>query len=146
MDFQKIVWISFVSILILATSSMALADESFLVQSSSSSKLTEDPTNSPHGYIEDISWVKKVSTDGVIEIDGITFSIVNSDDDFHLFEVCAVIEGPLGEFTSPLDNSLDCTSLETLKGNEKLIGQSIDFSKGVKVSDMIGISIIIQEV
>ena len=145
MDFQKLVGISLVPLLILATSSIALGDQSFLAQPLSSSQLTENGT-SPHGYIEEISWIKKVSVDGVIEIDGITFSIVNNDEISHLFEVCAVIEGPVGEFTASLDNSPACTSLEMVKGNEKLTNQSIDFLKGVKVSDLIDISIIIQEV
>jgi len=145
MDLQKIAWISLVPVLILSTSSIALGDQSFLFQPLSSSQLTENGT-SPHGYIEDISWIKKVSADGVIEIDGITFSIVNNDEISHLFEVCAVIEGPIGEFTASLDNSPACTSLEMVKGNEKLTNQSIDFLKGVKVSDLIDISIIIQEV
>ena len=145
MDLQKLVGISLVPLLILATSSIALGDQSFLGQPLSSSQLTENGT-SPHGYIEDISWVKKVSVDGVIEIDGITFSIVNNDEISHLFEVCAVIEGPVGEFTASLDNAPACTSLEMVNGNEKLTNQSIDFFKGVKVSDLIDISIIIQEV
>ena len=145
MDLQKLVGISLVPLLILATSSMALGDQSFLAQPLSSSQLAENGT-SPHGYIEEISWIKKVSADGVIEIDGITFSIVNNDEISHLFEVCAVIEGPVGKFSTSLDNSPACTSLEMVKGNEKLTNQSIDFLKGVKVSDLIDISIIIQEV
>ena len=145
MDLQKIAWISLVPVLILSTSSIALGDQSFLFQPLSSSQLTENGTTL-HGYIEDISWIKKVSVDGVIEIDGITFSIVNNDEISHLFEVCAVIEGPVGEFSASLDNSPACTSLEMVKGNEKLTNQSIDFLKGVKVSDLIDISIIIQEV
>jgi hypothetical protein len=141
MDLQKIAWVSLVPVLILATSSIALGDQSL-----SSSELNENGTISPHGHIEDVSWVKKVSTDGVIEIDGITFSIVNNDENSHLYEVCAVIEGPIGEFTSSVDNSPACTSFEMVNGNEKLTNQSIDFFKGVKVSDLIDISIIIQEV
>lgn len=146
MDLQKVMWISLVPVLILATSSIALGDQSFLTQSLSSSQITENGTITPHGYIEDISWIKIVSGDGVIAIDGITFSIVNSDEISHLFEVCAVIEGPLGEFSSSLDNAPACTSLEMVKGNEKLTNQTINFFKEVKVSDLIDISIIIQEV
>lgn len=146
MDFQTIMTISFVSVLILATSSMALADDSFLIQTSSSSKLTENDIVSPHGYVEDISWVKKVSTDGVIEIDGITFSIINDDKVDHLFEICALIEGPKGIFTPSFDSNPACASLEWIKANQKISNQSIEFAKGVKVSDMIDISITIQEI
>lgn len=144
MDLQKIMTISFISILILATS-IASADESFLIQSFSNSTLDENSI-SPHGHVEDISWVKKVSLEGVIEIDGITFSIVNEDEKDHLFEICALIEGPPGKFTPSLDSPPTCTSLEMVKGNERISNQSIDFIKGVKVSDLVDISITIQEI
>lgn len=146
MDFQKITTISFISILILATTSIAVADDSFLVQTSPSSKLTENSPISLHGYVEDISWVKKVSTDGVIEIDGITFSITNDDETDHLFEICALMEGPVGKFTPSSDSTPACTSLELVKSNQKLANQSIEFTKGVKISDMVDISITIQEI
>lgn len=146
MDLQKVVWISLVPVLILATSSIALGDQSFLTQPLSSSQISENSTFTPHGHIEDISWIKIVSGEGVIAIDGITFSVVNSDEISHLFEICAVIEGPLGEFSSSLDNAPACTSLEMVKGNEKLTNQTIYFLKQVKVSDLIDISIIIQEI
>ena len=146
MDFQTIMTISFVSVLILATSSMALADDSFLIQTSSSSKLTENDIVSPHGYVEDISWIKKVSADGVIEIDGFRFSVINDDNVDHLFEICALIEGPERIFTPSSDSNPACTSLEWVKSNQKILNQSIEFTKGVKVSDMVDISITIQEI
>lgn len=146
MDFEKFAIFSFILVLILGTATIALADESFLIQSFSNSELEEFSTLVPQGHIEDVSWIKKVSIDGVIEINGINFSVVNDDYNSHLFEICAVIEGPIGEFTPSLDSPPACTSLEIIEGNEKLKNQSIGFLKGVKVSDLIGISIAIQEI
>jgi len=146
MDFEKIATFSFISVLILGTTTISLADESFLVQSLSNSELKKDiSTFAPQGHIEDISWVKKVSPEGVIEIDGIIFSVVNDDHNLHLFEICAVIEGSFGKFTPSFDDSLSCTSLEMIEGSGKMTNQSIDFSKGVKVSEIIDVSIVIQE-
>ncbi len=146
MDFEKIATFSFISVLILGTTTISLADESFLVQSLSHSELKKEiSTFAPQGHIEDISWVKKVSSEGVIEINGIIFTVVNDDHNLHLFEICAVIEGPFGKFTPSFDDPLSCTTLELIEGYGKLVNQSIDFSKGVKVSEIIDISIVIQE-
>ncbi len=146
MDFQTIMTIGFVSALIFATSTIALADDSELAQTLSGSQLLSNPITETHGEVKDISWVKKVSSEGVIEIKGILFSVFNNDEETHLFEICAVIEGPSGVFSPQLDNDPACTSLEMIKGIEKVENMSIEFSKGVKVSDLTGISIIVQEV
>lgn len=146
MNFQTVMSISFVSVLIFATSTIALGDDSELIQTLSGSKLLDNSLTESHGHIKDILWVKKVSSEGVIEIKGITFSVFNNDEKPHFFEICAVIEGPLGEFTPQLDSSPACTSLEMIEGIKKMENLSIDFSKGVKVSDMIDISMIIQEI
>jgi len=146
MNFENFAIFSFISVLILGTATIALADESFLVQSLYNSELKEEmSTFTPRGHIEDVSWVKKVSTEGVIEIDGIIFSVINDDHNSHLFEICAVMEGPFGKFTPSLDNPLSCTSLEMIEGSGKLINQSINFPKGVKVSEIVDVSIVIQE-
>lgn len=146
MDFEKFAIFSFISVLVLGTATIALADESYLVQSLSNFELKEEiSTFAPRGHIEDISWVKKVSSEGVIEINGIIFTVVNDDHNLHLFEICAVIEGPFGKFTPSFDDPLSCTSLDMIEGYGKLTNQSLDFSKGVKVSEIIDVSIVIQE-
>jgi len=147
MDLQHfIISISFITVLVIATSTMALADQSLLIESFSTVSLDdENPTLFPQGYVDNISWVKKVSTDGVIEIDGIIFSVINEDNFPHSFEICAVIEGPIGTYTPSIDDSLACTNTEEIEGNSISINRSIDFSKGVKVSELIDISITIQE-
>ena len=75
----------------------------------------------------------------------VTEPLVNDDQNLHSFEICAIIEGPLGKFTPSFDDPLSCTSLEMIEGYGKLTNQSIDFSKGVKVSEIIDVSIVIQE-
>ena len=145
MDFQTVMTIGFISVLFFATSSIALADDSELIQTLFGSPISSNPVSESHGQIEDVSWIKKVSSEGVIEIDGMLFSIFNNDEKSHLFEICVVIEGPLGEFTPQLDSNPACTSLVMIDGVKTLKNLSIDFSKGVKVSDMVDVSITIQE-
>ena len=125
---------------------MAIADESILSQSFSNEELEKNSTFSPQGHIEDFSWIKRVSSDGVIEISGIGFSVVNDDDISHSFEICTIIQGPLEKFTPPLGSPLACTTVKEIAGTEKISNQFIGFSNGVKVSDLIDISISIQEV
>ena len=133
-------------ILIIATVSMAIADESILTQSFSNSELGKNAQIIPRGHIEDFSWTKKVSSDGVIEISGIGFSVVNDGKVAQSFEICTVIQGPLGKFTPSLDSSLACTRTQIIETNEKAVNQFIDFDTGIKVSELVDISIAIQEV
>ena len=145
-DFQKfLIHAGFIVILIIATSAMAIADESVLNQSFSNSEYGENSSLIPHGHIEDFSWTKRVSVDGVIEISGIEFSVINDDDISHSFEICTIIQGPLGKFTPSLDSSLACTNTDEIEANKKSVEQFIDFSRGVKVSELVDISIAIQE-
>lgn len=145
-DYQNfIMYGSIITILIIATISMAIADESFLTQSFSNSEIGETSTFTPRGHMEDISWTKRVSKDGVIEISGIEFSVVNDDDDPHSFEICTIVQGPLEIFTPSLDSSLACTVTDEIESNGKLGKQTINFPNGVKVSDLVDISIAIQE-
>ncbi len=132
-------------ILIIATISMAIADESILTQSFSNSELGINTITTPRGHIEDFSWSKRVSSDGVIEISGIGFSVVNDGDIAQSFEICTIIQGPLEKFTPSLDSPLACTNTEVIKVNKKSVNQFIDFTNGVKVSELVDISIAIQE-
>lgn len=147
MDLQQfIASIGFLSILIIATSTMAIADQSILIESFTTvSSDDENPTLFPRGYVDNISWVKKVSTEGVIEINGIIFSVMNEDNITHLFEICAVIEGPRGTYTPSIDEPLTCTKTEEIEGNSTSVNHYIDFSKGVRVSELFDISITVQE-
>ena len=145
-DFQKgLIHASFIVILIIATSAMAIADESVLTQSFSNSESEISSELTPHGHVEDFSWIKRVSNDGVIEISGIGFSVVNYDKKKHVFEICTIVQGPLEIFTPSMDSPLACTITDKIKSNGKMINQIIDFPKGVKVSDLVDISITVQE-
>ena len=93
-------------------------------------------------HIEDIGLFVD---DGVIEISGIEFSVVNEDIISHSFEICSIVQGPLEVFTPSLDSSLACTSTEEIENNGKIVNQIIDFPRGIKVSDLVDISIVIQE-
>ncbi|AJW70529.1 conserved exported protein of unknown function [Nitrosopumilus adriaticus] len=132
-------------ILIVATISMAIADESILTQSFSNSESGKNGLITPRGHIEDFSWTKKVSSDGVIEIRGIGFSVVNDSKVAQSFEICTIIQGPLKKFTPSLDSPLACTNTDEIEAYEKSVNHSIGFSNGVKVSELVDISITIQE-
>lgn len=144
--FQKFfIHASFIVILIIATTTMAIADESILTQSFSNSEFIENSAVAPRGHIEDFSWTKRVSTDGVIEISGIGFSVINDDNIAHSFEICTIVQGPLEKFTPSLDSPLACTNTEKIEPYGKIVNQVIDLSNGVKVSELVDISIAIQE-
>ncbi len=145
-DFQKYIMYGVLAIiLIIATISMAIADESIITQSFLNSEIGDTEPFTPRGHIEDFSWTKRVSSDGVIEISGIGFSVVNDDDLAHSFEICTIVQGPLKIFTPSLDSSLACTSTDKIENNGKITNQYIGFPNGVKVSDLVDISITIQE-
>lgn len=97
------------------------------------------------GHVEDVSFVQQVSPTGTIEVDQITFTVVADDPGVRLFQICAVIEGPSGTYSPPIDNSPACTNTELLQGNESDI-QTIDFLNAVNVSDLVGISISVKEI
>lgn len=145
-DFKKfLIHASFIIILIIATSAMAIADESVLNQSFSNSESGISSELTPQGHVEDFSWIKRVSNDGVIEISGIGFSVVNDGKKKHAFEICTIVQGPSEIFTPSMDSPLACTITDKIKSNGKIINQIIDFPKGVKISDLVDISITVQE-
>jgi len=47
-----------------------------------------------------IDFITEVSGEGVVETDGINFSVGNEDTlNAHIFEICLVLEGPIGVFS-----------------------------------------------
>ncbi len=134
-----------VLILVVATSTMALGDESFLTESFLNPISNNEPIIGVNGHIENFSWIQRVSHEGVIEISGISFLVTNDDLKGHLFQICTVLEGPTGEFTPSYDDSLACTTTEIIVKHGKSEIQTIELSKGVKVSDLVNISWTIQE-
>ena len=147
MDFQITGTIGLMLVLVVATSTMALADESFIMESFFNPIPGEEiPIDTTRGHVEDFSWIQRVSMDGVIEISGISFVVVNDDDTNHSFQICTVIEGPTGQFTPSFDSPLACTTTEIITKENKSNIQTIEFSKGVKISDLVDITISILEI
>ena len=147
MDSQELLMYGgFIAILIIATTTVALADETILIQSGLNSELENKITlHIPHGHIEDISWVERVSNEGTIEISGINFSVINNDDIPHSFETCVGIGKITDEETVKKDNSIVCSHSKIIEKKSKLADQKIELSKGVKVSNLKNISISIKE-
>ena len=146
MDFQITGTIGLMLVLVVATSTMALADESFIVESFFNPISSEGiGTSIARGHIEDFSWIQRVSMDGVIEVSGISFVVINDDDTNHSFQICTVIEGPTGQFTPSFDSPLACTTTKIITNENKSNIQTIELSQGVKVSDLVDITISIQE-
>ncbi len=146
MDFQTIGTIGLMLVLVVATSTMALADESFIEESFFNSNSNEEiHTSIARGQVEDFSWIQRVSMDGVIEISGISFVVRNNDDVNHSFQICTVIEGPTGQFTPSFDSPIACTTTEIITNENKSNLQIIELPQGVKVSDLVDITISIQE-
>ncbi|PBO84663.1 MAG: hypothetical protein COA77_08415 [Thaumarchaeota archaeon] len=147
MDLQITGTIGLVLVLVVATSTIALADESFIVESFFDPISSEEiPKDTVRGHIENFSWIQRVSSEGVIEIKGISFVVINDDDVNHSFQICTVIEGPTGQFSPSFDSPLACATTEIITKENKSDLQIIEFSKGVKVSDLVDITISIQEV
>ena len=134
------------AILVIAVTSGIFAEEfSFAAKPILNDMSTSEFFTSAVGHVEDVSFVQQVSPTGTIEVDQITFTVVADDPGVRLFEICAVIEGPSGTYSPPIDNSPACTKTELLKGNKSDI-QTIDFLNAVNVSDLVGISINVKEI
>ena len=146
MDLQITGMISLALVLIVATSTMALADESFLANPILNPISNNEPIQTTaQGHVEDFSWIQRVSLEGVIEISGVSFLVVNDDDTEHSFQICTVIEGPTGQFTPSFDSPLACTTTEIISNEKSSKLQTIELPNGVKVSDLVDITIAIQE-
>jgi len=148
MNFQKYIMFGILlSILVITMTSWTLAEESsFDIQSFVNNETVDGfSTYTPRSHLEDIVFVKKVSSAGVIEIDKITFTVVNDDQNVHSFQICMIIEGPSGTYNPPIGNASACTNLELIEGPGKLVDQSIDFLNAVNVSDIVDISMSIEE-
>lgn len=147
MDLQISGTIGLMLVLVVATSTMALADESFLEVPLLNPISNNEPSETVvSGHVENFSWIQRVSTEGVIEISGINFVVINDDDSEHSFQICTVIEGPIGQFTPSFDNPLACTTTEIITNENKSNIQTIELFKGVNVSDLVDITISIREI
>ncbi|WP_299293047.1 hypothetical protein [Nitrosopumilus sp.] len=147
MNFEKFVAITgIISIAILATSTVALADESIFLQSIALSEIEGEIPISPLGTIQEISWLKKVSNEGIIEISGINYSVNNNDSEPHAYEVCFLIEGPNNVFMPNVNEDPVCQKTSDINGNSIMENLVLDFPRGIKVSELKDISFTIEEI
>ena len=146
MDFQITGIIGLIMILVVATSTMALADDSFLANSFLNPISNNEPIlTTAIGHVENFSWIQRVSIDGAIEVSGINFIVVNDDDAEQSFQICTVIEGPTGQLTPSFDSPLACTTTEIISNENRSELQIIELPNGVKVSDLVDMTITVQE-
>ena len=94
------------------------------------------------GNLTSITWTEEVASDGVIEVDTITFTVGNEDTvNAHKFVVCAVIEGPASTYTPAANSPPACaTETSSIAASGILASQTIAFATAVDVKDIVDIS------
>ena len=94
-----------------------------------------------------IDFIQEVSGDGVVETDGINFSVGNEDTvNAHIFEICLVIEGPIGVFNPNIGSSPACTTTSSIPANAILTGQLITTMNSTDIDDLLSVSMSIEEI
>lgn len=67
------------------------------------------PVPSARANVTAIDFIQQVGSNGVIQINGTNFSIGNEDAiNAHVFQVCMIMEGPIGVFTPSAGQSPAC--------------------------------------
>ncbi len=98
------------------------------------------------GNLTAIEWTEEVATDGVIEIDEITFTVGNEDTGAaHAFNVCAVIEGPASTYSPAAGTAPACVAVSSIAALGEATGEVISFTTAVDVDDIVDISFTIEE-
>jgi len=98
------------------------------------------------GNITALVWTEEVSTEGVIETDQITFAVGNEDStEAHDFQVCAVIEGPIGTYSPAAGVAPACTTTGAVAASANSTGHTIAFTTPVNVTSIVDISFSIEE-
>ncbi len=98
------------------------------------------------GNVTSIDFIQEVASDGVVETDGINFSVGNEDAaNAHIFEICLVMEGPIGVFNPPVGSIPQCITTLSIAANARLEGQTIVGITAIDISDLLNISISIEE-
>jgi len=93
-----------------------------------------------------IDFITEVSGEGVIETDGINFSVGNEDTlNAHIFEICLVLEGPIGVFSPVIGGAPACTTTTSIAANAILTSQTITLTSAMNVTDLLDISISVEE-
>ncbi len=96
--------------------------------------------------ISALTWTEEVAADGVIEVGTITFTVTNEDAGAaHVFQVCAVLEGPAATYVPAAGSPPECTSTASIAASGNETGVTITFTNSVDVSDLVDISLSVEE-
>lgn len=96
--------------------------------------------------VTSIDFIQEVADGGVIETDGINFSVGNEDTlNAHIFEICLVLEGPIGVFSPVAGDTPACTTTSSILANAILAGQTINIATAIDIDDLYSISIAVEE-
>ena len=102
--------------------------------------------NAARGNLTEIVWDETISPLGVIEMDQLTFTVGNEDTvDSHVFQICAIVEGPIGVFSPSADDPPECVTTSSMPASSKLTGQIITFADAVVVANIVDFSFSIEE-
>ncbi len=94
-----------------------------------------------------LGWTEEVAPDGVVEVGLVTFTVTNEDAGApHTFEVCAVLEGPAATYVPAAGSAPECVTTASIAASGTEAGVVIIFSPSVDVSDLVDISLSIEEV
>jgi len=98
------------------------------------------------GNLTEIVWNEEISPLGNIEMDQLTFTVGNEDlTTPHIFQVCAIIEGPVAVFSPAVGSPPDCVTTSSIAASAKLTDQTISFANAVIVANIIDFSFSIEE-
>jgi len=96
--------------------------------------------------VTSIDFIQEVGDNGVIQINGTTFSIGNEDTvNTHVFQVCMTIEGPIGIFIPTTGQSPACISTTAIAANAIHTDHTIYFPTNMNVTSLHNISVSVEE-
>jgi len=126
--------------------SISLAENSFSVYSMNELAYEDNLPVSTLATIEDVYWHKVISPQGTIDIYAISFTITNDGVSTSSYEICVVVEGPVGTYTPSINNEPACVLTEPILPTNVLSNQYIEFPKGIAVSDITDITFSVQTI
>ena len=101
---------------------------------------------SARANVTSIAFIQEVGSNGVIQINGTNFSIGNNDTiNAHVFQVCMIMEGPIGTFTPTAGESPACTSTLSIAANAVHTDHTINFLTRMNVTSLHNISLSVEE-
>ena len=105
------------------------------------------PVPSARANVTAIDFIQQVGGNGVIQINGTNFSIGNEDTlNAHVFQVCMIMEGPIGTFTPSAGQSPACTSTSSIAANSVHTDHTINFVTAMNVTSLHNICLSVEEV